>query len=85
MLQTVTAEVNNRKDDICAARQVGARTGLPQKAVYRLISEGKIPVIRCGRTKYVNCTLLRDELASGKGTLFERNLPMSTDKVAPYR
>ena len=70
MLETATAETNCRKDDICAARQVGARVGLPQKAVYRLISEGKIPVIRCGRTQYVNCTLLREELASGKGALF---------------
>ena len=70
MLETATAETSNHKDDIRAARQVGACTGLPQKAVYRLIAEGKIPVIRCGRTQYVNCTLLREELASGKGALF---------------
>ena len=66
MLQSV-----NKPDDICAARQVGARTGLPQRLIYRLIAEGKIPVIRAGRTKYVNCTLLLEQIKKGEGAIFE--------------
>jgi hypothetical protein len=41
---------------------------LPERATRRLIAEGKIPVVRSGRTAYINVDLLIRKLAE-QGTL----------------
>lgn len=50
--------------------QLARRGILPERAIRRLVAERKIPVVRSGRTQYINYTLLAEQLQSGDGKLW---------------
>ena len=52
-------------------RQVAKRGILPERALRRLVSLGKIPVVRSGKTQYINFTSLIDQLSTGAGNVWE--------------
>ncbi|MCL2198764.1 MAG: hypothetical protein FWB80_07560 [Defluviitaleaceae bacterium] len=60
----------NNTLEILTARQVAKRGILPERAIRRLIAEGKIPVIKVGRTQYVNFSQMCADLQSGTGTIW---------------
>ncbi len=47
--------------------QLARRGILPERAIRRLVAERKIPVVRSGRTQYINYTLLAEQLRRGDG------------------
>jgi hypothetical protein len=48
------------------------KTGiLPGRALRRLLAEGKIPCVTVGNRKYINYTLLCEQLRSGGGEIWE--------------
>lgn len=59
------------KLEILSARQVIKRTGLPSQMIYSNIAKGKIPVIRSGKTMYINYTALCEQLSSGEGAIWK--------------
>ena len=59
------------KPEMLTTRQA-AKTGiLPERALRRLVAENKIPVIRSGRTTYINYTRLCEMLNSGQGEVWQ--------------
>lgn len=56
--------------EMMTPRQVAKTKILPDRTIRRLIAEGKIPTIKSGRTMYINYTLLSEQLASGKGEIW---------------
>jgi len=59
------------KPEMLTARQVAKRGPLPERTIRRLIAEGKIPVVRSGKTMYINYTRLCEQLASGQGEVWQ--------------
>ena len=58
------------KPEMITVRQAAGRGVLPERALRRLIAEKKIPVIRSGRTQYINYDRLIAELENGTGKLW---------------
>jgi excisionase family DNA binding protein len=52
-------------------RQAAATGILPERTIRRLIAEKKIPVLRSGRTQYINYDKLIESLKSGTGKIWE--------------
>ena len=59
------------KPEMLTVRQVALRGLLPERALRRLVAQGKIPIIRSGKTQYVNYTRLCEELNSGIGEVWQ--------------
>jgi len=56
--------------EMVTPRQAAARGILPERAIRRLIHEGKIQTVRSGRTQYFNYTKLCQDLQSGTGAIW---------------
>jgi len=52
-------------------RQAARRGVLPERALRRLIAQKKIPVVRSGKTAYLNFTLLCEQLQAGEGEIWQ--------------
>jgi hypothetical protein len=59
------------KPEILSIRAAGKRGVLPLRTLYRLAATGKLPVIRSGKTMYINYTALCEQLQSGEGSLWQ--------------
>lgn len=57
--------------EMLTVRQTAKRGLLPERALRRLVAQGKIPVIRSGKTCYVNYTALVEQLNNGEGAMFQ--------------
>lgn len=55
-------------------RQAAATGVLPERTIRRLIAEKKIPILRSGRTQYINYGKLLDALNNDASGLWERGL-----------
>lgn len=71
---TEFAAIQKVKPVMLTARQAAATGVLPERTIRRLIAEKKIPIIRSGRTMYINYTKLLETLESGEGSIWERGL-----------
>ena len=69
MTQVQTAQ--NNEPIMLTVRQAAKRGILPERTIRRLVAEGKIPVLRSGKTAYVNYTRLCEELRSGAGAVWQ--------------
>lgn len=67
----VTTQPTIIKPEMLSVRQAAARGILPERALRRLITLKKIPVVRSGNRQYINYTLLCEQLANGGGGVFE--------------
>ena len=63
--------MTQNKPEIISARQAKQRGVFPGRAIDTLIREGKIKVIKVGRTNYINWTLLCSELSNGEGDIWK--------------
>ena len=63
--------VQTAKPEMITVRQAASRGVLPERALRRLIAEKKIPVIRSGRTQYINYDRLLDMLEKGEGLIWQ--------------
>jgi excisionase family DNA binding protein len=52
-------------------RQAAATGVLPERTLRRLIAKKRIPVIRSGRTQYINFGRLVEALEKGEGLIWE--------------
>jgi excisionase family DNA binding protein len=59
-----------QRPEMLTISQLARRGVLPERAIRRLVAERKIPVVRSGRTQYINYTLLSEQLRSGDGKLW---------------
>ena len=64
-------QTTNDQPELLTARQIGKRGLLKERTIRRLIAEKRIPVIRSGRTQYVNYTALVAMLNSGQGAIWQ--------------
>ena len=64
------------KPEMLSVRQAAQRGILPERALRRLVAQGRIPVIRSGKTQYVNYTRLCEELSSGEGSVWSSDKPV---------
>ena len=62
-------EQGNRPEMV-TIRQAAQRGILPERALRRLVSQNKIPVVRSGNVAYINYTRLCDQLNSGVGEVW---------------
>ena len=62
------------KPVMLTVRQTAAMGVLPERTLRRLIAEKKIPVIRSGRTQYINYTKLLGALEDETSPLWEWGL-----------
>lgn len=62
---------NSTPPEMLTIRQVAAREVLPERTLRRLAAQGKIPVIRSGKTQYINYTRLCEQLNSGEGEVWQ--------------
>ena len=63
--------IQTAKPEMITVRQAAGRGILPERALRRLIAEKKIPVIRSGRTQYINYGRLLDMLDRGEGLIWQ--------------
>jgi hypothetical protein len=61
----------NDKPEILSIRAAGKRGILPLRTLYRLAATGKLPVIRSGKTMYINYTAICEQLQNGEGGIWE--------------
>ena len=54
-------------------RQCAKRKLLPEGMLRKLIRQGKLPVVKSGRTKYINYTKLCEQLSSCTGPIYDDN------------
>ncbi len=66
--------IQNEKPVMLTVRQAAATGVLPERTLRRLIAEKKIPVLRSGRTQYINYGKLLDALNNDASGLWERGL-----------
>ena len=66
------AETTINKPEMLTVRQVARRKVLPERTLRRLVATGKIPVIRSGKTMYLNYTRLCEQLQSGEGEIWQQ-------------
>lgn len=59
------------KPEMITVRQAAGRGVLPERALRRLIAQRRIPVVRSGRTQYINYNRLIEMLNCGEGTIWE--------------
>ena len=57
--------------EMLTIRQAAKQKILPERALRRLVKEGKLPVVQVGRVGYVNVALLKEWLSSGRGEVWE--------------
>ena len=62
------------KPIMVTVRQAAATGVLPERTIRRLIAEKKIPILRSGRTQYLNYGKLLDALNNDNSALWERGL-----------
>ena len=67
---TQTAPINT-KPEMLTVRQTAQRGILPERALRRLVAQGKIPVVRIGKVMYINYTALLEQLNSGQGEVWQ--------------
>ena len=67
---TELAAIQKEKPVMLTVRQAAATGVLPERTLRRLIAEKKIPVIRSGRTQYINYGRLVDTLDKGEGLIW---------------
>jgi excisionase family DNA binding protein len=66
----LTEEKIGRTPEMLTISQLAKRGILPERTIRRLVAERKIPVVRSGRTQYINYTLLCEQLSRGGGKLW---------------
>ena len=71
MQDTSENVIKKAAPEMITVRQAASRGILPERALRRLIAEKKIPVIRSGRTQYINYGRLVDMLEKGEGAIWE--------------
>ncbi|GHU43902.1 hypothetical protein FACS1894111_10260 [Clostridia bacterium] len=59
------------KPDMRTIRQVAQDKILPERALRRLVAQGKIKTVRSGKTQYINYTSLIEQLNSGEGEIWQ--------------
>lgn len=59
------------KPEMLTVRQAAQRKILPERALRRLVSQNKIPVVRSGKVAYINFTALIEQLNSGEGEIWQ--------------
>lgn len=69
--------LDNGKDvkkppEMLTIRQCAARGVLTEWALRRLVSQKKIPILRSGRTQYINYDRLLADLETGTGKVWEK-------------
>ena len=67
MTSTMTIE----PPEMVTVRQAAMRGILPERTLRRLVAQKKIPVVRSGKTMYLNFTRLCEQLNSGEGGVWE--------------
>ena len=67
---TTQAATANRPEMV-TVRQAAQRGILPERTLRRLVAQNKIPVVRSGKTMYINYTRLCEQLNSGEGEVWE--------------
>jgi hypothetical protein len=70
MSQTTTAIINT-PPEMLTIRAAAKRGLLPERALRRLAAQGKLPIVRSGKTMYLNYTALVEQLQRGEGSVFE--------------
>ena len=68
---TELAAIQTEKPVMLTVRQAAATGVFPERTIRRLIAEKKIPVIRSGRTQYVNYGWLIDMLNRCEGLIWQ--------------
>ena len=71
---TELAAIQKEKPIMMSVRQAAATGILPERALRRLIAERKVPIMRSGRTQYINYGKLIDALNNDASGLWERGL-----------
>jgi hypothetical protein len=66
----IPQEQNNNAPEMLSVRQVAQRGILPERALRRLVLQGKIKVVRSGKVQYVNYTALLAQLNSEAGEIW---------------
>ena len=61
------------RPEMITVRQAASRGVLPERALRRLIAERRLPVVRSGRTQYINYDRLIAELENGTGRIWANN------------
>ena len=56
--------------EMLTIRQVAQRGILRERTLRRLVDENKIPVVRSGKTRYINFTRLCEQLQNGVGDVW---------------
>ena len=69
-MENITVTASN-KPEMVTVRQASQRGILPERALRRLVAQNKIPVVRSGKTMYINYTRLCEQLNSGEGEVWE--------------
>ncbi|MCL2579115.1 MAG: hypothetical protein FWE32_03695 [Oscillospiraceae bacterium] len=59
------------KPEMVTIRQAAQRGILPERTLRRLVAQNKIPVLRSGKTMYLNFTRLCEQLQKGEGEVWE--------------
>ena len=68
---TETQIAQSGKPEMLTIRQAAQRRILPERTIRRLVSQGKIPVVRSGKVMYLNYTRLCEELQNGAGAVWQ--------------
>jgi hypothetical protein len=63
-------QTEHSKPEMLTVRQVAQRGVLPERALRRLVAQGKIPVVRSGKVQYINFAALVEQLNSGAGEIW---------------
>jgi excisionase family DNA binding protein len=71
---TELTAIIQEKPVMLTVRQAAATGVLPERTIRRLIAEKKIPILRSGRTQYINYGKLLDALNNDASGLWERGL-----------
>ena len=70
MKEIAQATQPSLRPEMLTVRQVARLGILPERALRRLVAQNKIPVVRSGKTMYVNYTRLCEMLSSGTGEIW---------------
>ena len=76
MLQATEQAVHSSPPEILTVRQVAKRGLLPERTLLRLVAQNKIPIIKSGRTQYINFSALVAMLNSGTGAIWESDVAL---------
>jgi len=71
---TELAAIQKEKPVMLTVRQAAATGVLPERTLRRLIAEKKIPILRSGRTQYINYGKLLDALNNDASGIWDRGL-----------